>query len=86
MLLPDQTGIGAVPFQRAKAALERKRVTPAVSPTILAAESALQPGMVSSEGARRRTIRVISRSSSRARSMSSRQRTMSSRAMAATMP
>ncbi len=83
---PDQAGIGAVPFQRAKAALERRRPAPAVSPTSLAAERGPQPGIVSSKGARRQTIVVISCSRSLARSVSSRQRMTSSRAMPATVP
>jgi hypothetical protein len=43
-VLPDHTGIGAVPVWRAKAASLRKRETPAVSPMILAAVSSPQPG------------------------------------------
>ena len=42
-VLPDQTGSGAVPLWRAKAARERKRPMPAVSPTSLAAVSGPQP-------------------------------------------
>ena len=41
LLLDDHTGIGAVPFSRAKASLERNRRTWAVSPRILAAVSSL---------------------------------------------
>jgi hypothetical protein len=73
-VLPDQTGCGAAPFQLAYALLERKRRAPAVSPTILAALSAPQPAIASSDGTRRMTIRPISRSSSRARWLSSRTR------------
>jgi hypothetical protein len=41
-LLLDQTGKGAVPLCRAKACLDRKRRTSAVSPMILAAVSVAQ--------------------------------------------
>jgi len=37
-------GWGAVPFQRAKDAFDRNSAAPAVSPTILAADSTPQPG------------------------------------------
>ena len=43
--------MGAVPFQRANAALDRNRDMPATSPTILAAESSPQPGRANSVGA-----------------------------------
>jgi hypothetical protein len=51
LVLPDQTGMGAIPAWRANAASDRNRATPAVSPTILAAVRNPAPGMASSAGA-----------------------------------
>src|ERR1044072_2801371 len=50
-VLPDQTGIGAIPACRAKAASDLNRHTPAASPTILAAVNAPTPGIASRLGA-----------------------------------
>ncbi len=50
-VLPDHTGIGATPAWRAKAASLLNRVTPAVSPTSLAAVNSPQPGIASKHGA-----------------------------------
>ena len=63
-LLLDQTGKGAVPLCRAKACLDRKRRTSAVSPMILAAVSVAQPQMSSKVGAS--CLTVVWSSSSRA--------------------
>ena len=51
-MLPDHTGIGATPAWRAKAASLLNRVTPAVSPTSLAAVNSAQPGSARSAGRR----------------------------------
>lgn len=51
VVLPDQTGIGAIPAWRAKAASDLNRATPEVSPTILAAVRAPTLGMASRAGA-----------------------------------
>ncbi|CFD65874.1 Uncharacterised protein [Mycobacterium tuberculosis] len=50
-VLPDHTGMGATAAWQAKAASLLNRVTPAASPTILAAVSSAQPGISSSAGA-----------------------------------
>jgi hypothetical protein len=70
LVLPLQTGIGAVPFQRANAARERNREAPAASPTTLAADSAPHPCSARNVGATPLTIRLISRSRSFTRSVS----------------
>jgi hypothetical protein len=51
-LLPDQTGMGAVPVNRAKVSLDLNLSTPAVSPTDTAADNTPQPGTLSGVGAR----------------------------------
>src|SRR5665213_1345924 len=81
LVLPLHTGMGAVPFQRAKAALDLNLDAPAASPKILAAESAPQPGRASNDGAASRTSAVISRSSSFALLVRSAIEVRSSRAM-----
>jgi hypothetical protein len=78
--------MGAVPFHRANAALDRKRSIPATSPTIFAAESSPQPGKASNVGTIFRTRRPISCASSFTRWFNARQRATSSRAMSATVP
>src|SRR4051794_41961241 len=53
-VLPDQTGIGAIPAWRGDAGLGLKRAVPAGSPTIFAAGRGAGPGLASSGGGGRR--------------------------------
>ena len=63
MVFPDQTGTGAEPLWRAKAAALLKRLAPALSPRSLAAIRGPQPCRARSVGARSTTRSAISRSS-----------------------
>src|SRR5262249_22917928 len=63
----EQTGMGAVPFQRANAVVERNLAAPAISPTISAAERSPQPGTSNRARTLPPTIRPILCSGSVAR-------------------
>ena len=63
LVLPELTGIGAMPAARASLASVAKRSAPAISPTSLAAVSGPKPGSESSCGATWATSSAISLSS-----------------------